>query len=790
MPFLAPVIAAAVGVGAIGQALISVGLSVAMAVAARHIGPKPRRIESSGRGMRLSLRLDPNAEREIVVGRAAVAGTLVYHKAWGPNGTDNIDLVYALADHECDALEQVQVNGKPVTWNSGNGLVAEFPGMTITFKSGAWTQDAHQPLIDVSGGGWTANHRGRGVCYVHVRMSYNQALYQSGLPRFLFILRGAKLYDWRLDSTAGGAGSHRWGQPETYAWSANPAVILYNYRRGIMLNGQRVAGMNTPASAMPTSEWTAAANACDEAVGLKAGGTEPRYRAHGVLSTAQAHRETISDLLTAMAGREITSGGLVKPLAGVAQATVMTFTDADLMTDAPVEIEPKRSRKDLINAVFGSYHDAANAYESIAAPPRISLADEATDGGLRLEEHYALDMVTSPGQAQRVLEILRRRARRQAEGTVTLRARYGVLEAGDWVSWTSDRYGFVAQPFEVVTATVDAGWTVTLRLREVGAADYAWTPASDELDPASPAPVTPGVPSVDRVTGLSVAGILVESQDTTTQRPGLRALWTAISDRTVTEIRFEYRKLGDTGILTYTHFDASTGQAAWMNGIMGETAYEVRALPVSVPPRAMVWSSWVATPAVTEPQVISAVPLPDSVGPAELDAQTRFELSLSTAISDVLGSAGAQAQAQLDAAHLAGEAALRGLITESDVRVVSKQWTVLLDVGGRVVGRIKLDGTETQSSFEVEVDTFKISKPAVNGGAPSTVFAVGMVDGVNAIVFNGNLYADGAIQARSLSVISLSAITANLGTITAGRLQSADNKVWFDLGAKELVMQV
>lgn len=664
MPFVAPILAAAIGVGAIGQALIGAALSFAMAAAARALGPKPRELEQSGRGMRLNLRLDPNAPREIVVGEAAVAGTLVYHHVFGPNGNDTIDLVYALSDCPCDSLQAIYVNGKEVAWNSVLGTVTEFPGMILKFYAGDADQTASADLIAMSGGAWTTDHRGAGICYVHARITFDQNLYQSGLPRFLFVIRGAKLYDWRLDDTNGGEGDHRWGTPSTYEWTANPVVILYNWRRGIFVDGERVAGMNTPAVAMPVDVWTAAANACDETVGVLPFGSETRYEAHGVIASRQTHRDVITDLLTAMAGREIDTGGTLVPLPGVAQSSVMTFTDDDIMSDGDVQIIAKRPRSQLINAVFGSYHSPDHVYESIAAPPRISPADELADGGIRLEEHYALDMVTSASQAQRILEIMRRRGRQQAEVRLKLRPRYAVLEAGDWVTWNSDRYGYSGATFEVVGATVGPDWSVTLTLRQIAASVFSWVAADDELDPAAPAEVTPGAPTLNEVPDFELSPVVVESGDT--QRPALRATWGAITDRTVVRIVIQYRQVGDAGALEHTVLDASAGQATWLNGVLGGATYEARALPVTQPERAVEWTSWIEADDVTDTVVIDAV-APETIGSAELDAQTRFELSLTTALEEVEGSSAQRSEDAYEWAQRAGEEAIRALIASHTV---------------------------------------------------------------------------------------------------------------------------
>jgi len=95
-----------------------------------------------------------------------------------------------------------------------------------------------------------------------VTIRQNADLFGSSLPRLSYIVRGMKLYDWRYDSTMpGGSGSQRWNDPTTWAWTENPAVIKYNFRRGIWLNGIRVLGMGMSHHAQDMTYYTAAANA-------------------------------------------------------------------------------------------------------------------------------------------------------------------------------------------------------------------------------------------------------------------------------------------------------------------------------------------------------------------------------------------------------------------------------------------------------------------------------------------------------------------------------------------------
>jgi hypothetical protein len=750
MPFLAPIIGAAIGGLAttlIGQAVIGAALSLAMGAIARRLTPKPEG-QSFARGAHLRLAADAQMPRVVIMGEAAVAGSLVYHHVY--DQTRKLELVLALADHECEALTGIWVAGKPVTWDSGTGLVTEYPGMRIRFFSGAWTQSADADLVANSGGRWTTSDRGRGICYVYVHMIYNAELYKGRQPEMLFKVRGAKLYDWRKDATAGGAGSHRWGTPSTYEWSDNPAVAWYNYRRGFFVNGVQVAGMTTAPDALPLDAATAAANACDEIVSLKAGGSEKRYRISAAIVTGQKHREIVRDIVAACGGEEIDTGGALMLAPGIAQAPVMALSDDDMMADADVEWSGAHGRRDIVNAVFGSFRDPVQRYEAVSLPPRQSSADETADGG-RYEQRYDLDMVASGTQGQRILEILRRRARREGTAKGTFRAKACVLEPGDWITFSSARFGFDAKPFEVVSASIARDLSTELVLRETDVDVYDWTPASDELDSLSVPDLPAGGGGLTSLSGLAVETIEVAAGAGSATRPGLRLTWTAVTDPSVVEIEIETRKQGDAAFSgSRKAFNPSVGQHAWVDGILGDTDYEVRARPVTVPARAVSWSAWIAPATATEPQVVDVGTLvaePGTITPEMLDAQTRFELRLATALAAVQGSAAEDAADALAWAEAVADRDLAGLLTgretQASVRqeVLTRQ-TEALSLATRIDTVAAALGTaqariETETTARVTGDSALASEittvaTSLNGNIAAVVALAESVDGLEA----------------------------------------------------------
>lgn len=118
---------------------------------------------------------------------------------------------------------------------------------------------------------------------------------------------------------------------------------------------------------------------------------------------------------------------------------------------------------------------------------------------------------------------------------------------------------------------------------------------------------------------------------------------------------------------------------------------------------------------------------------------------------------------------------------------INGKWSISINANDRVAGMITLDASQSLSSFSVLADKFIVVHPSANG-TTIQAFIVGLVNGVSTVGVNGNLIVDGTILARHIDVTSLSAITANVGTVTAGVLRSADSNFVIDLDNKTLTI--
>jgi hypothetical protein len=154
-----------------------------------------------------------------------------------------------------------------------------------------------------------------------------------------------------------------------------------------------------------------------------------------------------------------------------------------------------------------------------------------------------------------------------------------------------------------------------------------------------------------------------------------------------------------------------------------------------------------------------------------------------------------------------GLAATRSRVTTAEISLtdvrgqVFGQWAVQVETqslsgGGtfKKVSGVALiqsgGGGEVFSEFNVAVDRFNIIPSAATGTPISRkpVFTVGTVNAVADIGISGNLFLDGTLTARTLNVSTLSAITASMGTLTAGLIRSSDSKFQVDCDNRRIVI--
>jgi hypothetical protein len=356
---------------------------------------------------------------------------------------------------------QYSVAGRTVTFALGaaaysvNYTWAEStPRVRIRKHLGGAGQTADSALIAASGGKWTEQHRGTGICYLYVRLQFDTEVFgQVGLPAISAVVRGRKVRDPRSGLVV---------------WTDNAALCVADWLRDASF------GLSASALEVPDSEVIAAANICDETVATSASTSQARYNFNGSFTSQQSPRDVLADLLSGMAGHCVWSQGRWLVRAGAARTADLVI-GADTLAGAGVSIVPKASRTDLFNAVRVTYRDPAQAWAEVQAPLVTNATYEAADGGVRIVRSIQLPGAMDAMRAQRMGKIELERERQALTVQLTTNLAAYDLAPTDTCYLTLDRYGFASKLMEVRQRTWSPDGTLAYTVRETAAGVWAWS---------------------------------------------------------------------------------------------------------------------------------------------------------------------------------------------------------------------------------------------------------------------------------------------------------------------------
>ncbi len=552
--------------------------------------------------------------------KAVVTHSLVYANTFGQDGkTPNAYLVqvFALSDLPVGGgnagLKELWVNGSQVTWNAGSSPAPATEGVPIPefnkdgkdhlwirFYDGTQT-GADSRLVALFGSDtdrpYPATRVATGMAYAVCVSRLNRELF-GGFPSFKFVLKGVNLYDPREDTTAGGSGSQRWNSPATWTEApANPAQVIYSLLRGVQYDSAWFFGGQTISEAqLPISAWAAAMNECEASVALNTSpaSTEPQFACSGEVRLDMEPAQVIKDLLAACNGRLSENGGVYKPHVGAAGAAVMSITDDDILITEGQTFEPFKSIAEQINGVTAKYLEPAEGWTAKDAPAFYNPDLEAEDGGRRQLVDFSYDYVTSGTQVQRLMRAAVLEARRERRHIIRLPADAYILEPNDFLSWSSDRNGYVSKLFRVDAVQDLANGIVALNLTEVDTSDYDWDETTDE-QPIVIAPTPLVFPPPQSIGDWDAEPVTISGTNGRA-KPGIRLVWDGTDQDDVIGVEFEVRKNGETALVYTGQTSQSTvaeGQHDISANLISATAYEVRGRFVPGSARETEWSDWI-----------------------------------------------------------------------------------------------------------------------------------------------------------------------------------------------------
>lgn len=606
------------GIGALVGGLSAGGLTLAgiatglLSMGAQWLISKMLTPDQKQRGIKDRMETGGDNPPTFIVGEYATPGQLVYANTLDIG--DNIPeqcLVYViqLSCLPIDAVStEVFVSNERCTirtsetWNGFNPVAQYIKGgddggyLLMKFHHGD-QNGADSWLMDKFGNDpdrpWKNSMFLPGCAYAIVQAWYSNRGIWTGMPTFRFVVRGAKVYDPRKDSTVpGGSGPQRRNNQNTWAFSKNPKVIQYNTHIGFRWNGDHVWGGQAEASRLPLEYWFAAMNACDENITKKNGDTINRYEMGAEISLDDRPIEIIREIDKSCDGFTTEYGGTYKTWAGGPGLAVGTITDDDFLITEDMESNLFQGRESTYNTVYASYPEPKQQWEAKDAP-RYQNADALAEDGEELPLNLTLPFVSESNQVQRLGRSAIKDSRRQVTHGGALPPRAWVYEPYDLLNYQSETFGYGGSGKKFIIGSKDDLPNVNqiVLLREINPNDQGYVPADEQDWEAAPLVVLqPGTLALD------VAAYADEVQSATGRdKPAIRAEWDwAGDDIDVRHIDWNIRRPGTTKVIASGKIKrVSDGQALIANSVLrfGKT-YEIqfRADPFVI--RESEWTAW------------------------------------------------------------------------------------------------------------------------------------------------------------------------------------------------------
>lgn len=845
-------IAAAIGLsGFFAAAFVTVaelGSAALLSYAVRAISGQPKQSADSF-GVQGKLAGGGDVPRSFGLGYHVTAGSLVYANTHGAGyDTPNAILtqVIALSDLPGERLVGLWINGAKVTLSDGdadyasytddddfgyavpefirphNGEGSPTPHLWVKFYDGTQTQAdrftvAHASSIERP---YTAAFVGTGVCYAIVH-AFNDENLWSGFPTCKFELSGVPLYDPSKDTTAGGSGAQRYGDPSTWGGDGDqfPAVQVYNILRGFSYGGAWLYGLqNATAARLPAANWIVQIGKCRATV-VGADGAEPAYRTGGQVDVSAQPANAIEAILTGCQGRISEIGGFYKIHLGAPDSPTFTFSDGDILSTETQTYRPFFSLADSVNGIQATYPDPEQGWNSATAPAYYRTDLEARDGDRRLMASPAFDFVPYAEQAQRLQKSAIEEAQRARTHTLALPPPFWIVEPGDVGEWTSTRNGYDAKQFRVDTVVDHGNLDVTLSLTEVDPSDYDWD-SDTEFQPVTGGGTISNPPAPQGVALWDAQPYTLLDQTGLVRRPAILISWDGTQPG-CNGLKYEIRLASDGSSVTRGTVNSFTaGNRIITESILPATTYDVRGQYIPSSPRDMLWSDYVT---VTTPDIRYSLAEFDAALKAQVtEIQDQMQTQIDEAVNRIAAIASEissrtwldKREVRSDLFAVAGDAtaritSLETVVADDELAFANYQTTVsaqfattnasvttnssaiatlngyaaasyavTLNVNGYATGFSLVNGGSGVSTFTIVSDKFQIQQPGYNGGAPVPVFTTGTIGGVASIGISGNVFLDGTLNASkivagSIDTTRLAINSVDINQIIAGAVTNA-----------------
>lgn len=467
---------------------LQVGTSIAISAALAPGVPSPEASQTNLKQARPA--------RRYLVGTTRVSGAVVFREA-----KKNVyNQVYAFPEGPVAGFGRNWLNDDEVSLN-GSGHVIQLANgryetgrAKIQERHGAPTETAYSTLTSAFPSIWPSTSRGDGVPSTYLNLENGkladaQKQFPAGAATEMTREAIGLAYDWRVP------GADRNNQ-STWVVTSNAVIWAVNvlWRRYGADWDRRFA----PALTILTAE----ANACDEVVPLKAGGSEPRYQVGFWFEATTPRKVLLQTLLSAMDGHfSVRRDGAYIIRAGRYYAPTVIFGDEEIID---YSFNPGPTPDQAVNVLAVSFCDPANNYSTMETDSWRNEPDIVARGEERAIE-FTPRGVQNNSQVRRLAKVAMARGF-APDGTfrTPLSARRGLGER-----FVRLRISEEADLNDVVVELVDVSIeletaSIVWTYKVTSAANYDWNPATEEGDgpvtASRPAPEALVAPDIDDLT--------------------------------------------------------------------------------------------------------------------------------------------------------------------------------------------------------------------------------------------------------------------------------------------------
>jgi hypothetical protein len=458
-----------VSLAAIGTAL-TLGATV-LSLASGVLTKKPK-IPSAG--SQLDWLADPTAGEPYVMGKAMVGMDIVHQASWGDKNRW-LGIIGAIScAGPIYAYNGFYTDGNLTAFAGGDAVGYYNNFMYLHTQLGAVPEPG---FLDMTMSGlqmpdWDAAHKLSGIAAAGVVLVAdvdNNKIYAGGTPKMTHLVQGVLGYDARHDDTNGGAGTQRYRNEPTYAYSDNPWVHCGTYAMGRWENGYRVMG---PGLAPEKIDWPAfirASNVAD-ANGWKVSGrvmsTDPKF-------------EVAKALAQAGGGYPIPTVSKLSCLVNTPLVVLDTIEESDVR--GSVSAPQMAMRRQRLNGIIPRFRSADHAWEVTPGNTVRNAGYLAADGGNEHTRELDLVLVADQGdgagktQAAQLAAYEVANSREKTGIAVELGLVWSQYKTGDCLALNLPSALLFNQKAVVIGRTLNIGrGTVTLEFRTEDDAKHAW----------------------------------------------------------------------------------------------------------------------------------------------------------------------------------------------------------------------------------------------------------------------------------------------------------------------------